>query len=164
MSVQPCCVLDIEASGFGAGSWPIEVGFVRGDGSSYCSLLRPPPHWVHWDTCAQAVHGIALDTLLAHGRPVAAVAQRLNADLAGLTVYCDGWAHDFPWLMRIFDEADLVPNFKLETVNVLLSETLLARLPEARRNAQVALGLSRHRASGDARALQWALQQLSTGI
>ena len=163
MSVQPCCVIDIEASGFGAGSYPIEVGFVRPDGRAFCSLVQPPPHWTHWDERAQAVHGLARDTLLAHGRSAAEVARRLNEDLAGLTVYCDAWAHDFPWLMKLFDEAELLPQFKLESVNVLLTEPLLLQLPQAQRDAQVALGLSRHRASGDARALQWALQRLTTG-
>ena len=37
---EPPAVLDIEASGFGVGSYPIEVGFVLPDGQSYCSLLR----------------------------------------------------------------------------------------------------------------------------
>ena len=126
-------------------------------------MVQPPPHWTHWDERAQAVHGLARDTLLAHGRSAAEVARRLNEDLAGLTVYCDAWAHDFPWLMKLFDEAELLPQFKLESVNVLLTEPLLLQLPQAQRDAQVALGLSRHRASGDARALQWALQRLTTG-
>jgi hypothetical protein len=35
---------------------------------------------------------------LRHGRAVAEVAQTLNDDLTGRTVYCDGWAHDYAWL------------------------------------------------------------------
>lgn len=39
-------ILDIEASGFGRGSYPIEVGFVAGDGTLFCGLVRPEPDWL----------------------------------------------------------------------------------------------------------------------
>ena len=32
-------ILDIEASGFGPGSYPIEIGFVTGAGKAWCSLI-----------------------------------------------------------------------------------------------------------------------------
>jgi hypothetical protein len=35
------CVLDIEASGFGRHSYPIEIGYARDDGHAWCSLVRP---------------------------------------------------------------------------------------------------------------------------
>jgi DNA polymerase III epsilon subunit-like protein len=161
--MQPHCVIDIEASGFGARSYPIEVGFVRADGRAFCTLVRPQPHWTHWDAAAQKVHGITRETLLRHGRAVAEVVQRLDDDLAGLTVYCDGWAHDFPWLAALYEEVERSPSFRLQSVNMLLDEPLREKLPQARREALAALGLSRHRASSDARALQWALQRLSNG-
>jgi DNA polymerase III epsilon subunit-like protein len=161
--MQPHCVIDIEASGFGARSYPIEVGFVRADGRAFCTLVRPQPHWTHWDAAAQKVHGISRETLLRHGRAVAEVVQRLDDDLAGLTVYCDGWAHDFPWLAALYEEVNRSPGFRLQSVNMLLDDTLREKLPQARREALAALGLSRHRASSDARALQWALQRLSNG-
>jgi len=157
------CVIDIEASGFGRQSYPIEVGFVRPDGRAFCTLVRPPPHWTHWDAEAERVHGIARDTLLAHGRDVGFVARRLNEELAGLTVYCDGWAHDYPWLAALYEEAFLSPSFKLESVSALLDEPRRDRLAQAQRDALLALGLDRHRASSDARALQWALQRLELG-
>ena len=154
------CVIDIEASGFGRQSYPIEIGFVREDGLAWCSLVRPTNDWVHWDAQAEQLHGISRDTLLLHGRPVAEVAWQLNADLAGRTVYCDGWAHDYTWLGKLFDAADLVPRFKLESVTYLLDEARLARLDAEHRQAFAALGIERHRASSDARALQWALGRL----
>ncbi len=109
------------------------------------------------------MHGISRETLLRHGRAVAEVVQRLDDDLAGLTVYCDGWAHDFPWLAALYEEVNRSPGFRLQSVNMLLDDTLREKLPQARREALAALGLSRHRASSDARALQWALQRLSNG-
>lgn len=150
-------VLDIEASGFGRGSYPIEIGYVRGDGQAWCTLVVPAPAWRHWDAAAESVHGIRREMLLQHGRTVAAVARQLNDALGGLTVYCDGWAHDYAWLGRLFDEAGQTPRFHLESVARLLQDAELAGLDEARRQALASLGVQRHRASNDARALQLAI-------
>lgn len=155
------CVLDIEASGFGRASYPIELGWVLPDGRARCMLVRPTPAWTHWDPQAERVHGIARDTLLTHGHPPVAVARALNADLAGQTVYCDGWAHDYPWLGALFEEAGQQPRFRLEPAARLLDDARLARLDHARSAAMQALGAQRHRASNDARALQMALVSLS---
>ena len=154
-------MIDIEASGFGRHSYPIEIGYVRDDGQAWCSLIHPADHWQHWDEQAERVHAIPRSMLLQHGRAVAEVARRLNDDLAGRTVYCDGWAHDYAWLGLLFEEAGLVPRFKLESVNRLLDDAGLARLDAERRLAFATLGIGRHRASTDARALQWALERLA---
>ena len=151
------CVIDIEASGFGRGSYPIEVGYVLPDGRARCMLVRPAADWTHWDEGAAQVHGITRAMLAAHGKPAREVAQWLNNDLAGLTAYCDGWAHDYAWLAALFEEAGLSPAFKLESVNQLLGDTQLSQLDEQRRGALAEMGLARHRASNDAKALQMAL-------
>ncbi len=153
-------IIDIEASGFGARSYPIEIGYVLGNGRTCCTLVKPPSHWTHWDEAAERVHGIQRPTLLQHGRDIAEVADQLNGDLAGQTVYCDGWAHDYPWLALLFDEAGRAPRFRLESVARLLDEPRLARLDDMRRAAVAELGLVRHRASNDARALQLALSRI----
>jgi len=150
-------ILDIEASGFGTGSYPIEIGYVLGSGRARCMLVRPAAHWTHWAPAAQSVHGIGRELLLRHGRDIADVAHTLNADLLGQTVYCDGWAHDYPWLALLFDEAGCAARFRLESVARLLDEPRLARLDAARSAARAELGLARHRASNDARVLQRAL-------
>jgi hypothetical protein len=152
-------VLDLEASGFGSGSFPIEVGWVMPDGRARCTLIRPEPEWIHWDEGAERVHGIARGLLLRHGRSPTAVAQMLNDDLSGQVVYCDGWGHDYPWLALLFDAAGVLPRFRLEAVRVLLDEAGLARLQTAHAALRSAQGHGRHRASSDARALQNALQR-----
>jgi DNA polymerase III epsilon subunit-like protein len=157
----PPCVLDIEASGFGRRSYPIEVGYVLPDGRAACMLVRPVDGWTHWDEQAEQVHGIRRSTLVRHGRSPQDVAQALNRDLAGLIVYCDGWAHDYSWLAALFEEAGVHPTFKLESVGALLDEPHLARLDQARRDAVAEMGLTRHRASNDARALQRALVRVA---
>jgi hypothetical protein len=159
MSSERPCVIDIEASGFGRRSYPIEVGYVLADGRARCTLIRPPAHWNHWDLGAEAVHHITRETLQRHGREALDVARMLNQDLAGLTVYCDGWAHDYAWLAVLFDEAELPQRFKLESVRVLLDEQGLSRLPGLQKSAMAELGAVRHRASNDARALQLAIER-----
>jgi hypothetical protein len=157
------CVLDIEASGFGRHSYPIEIGYVLSDGRARCTLIRPLPEWTHWDTDAEQVHHITRSALIEHGRSAKVVAAMLNDDLAGQTVYCDGWAHDYTWLGALFEAADASPLFKLESVAHLLDEARLQRLPLAQKQAMTDLGLARHRASSDARALQLALERLGCG-
>ena len=98
---------------------------------------------------------------LSPGRPPAEVARRLNDDLGGRTVCCDGWAHDYTWLGQLFETAGLVPRFRLESVNRLLDDDHLAQLDTLRVDGLSALGIARHRASSDARALQWALNRLA---
>lgn len=155
--------LDIEASGLGRHSYPIEVGYVRADGSAYCTLIRPATDWEHWDPSAEQLHGITRDTLVRHGREAGLVARQLNDALGGSTVYCDAWAHDFPWLARLYDQAGLSPTFRLESAARLLDDAGLQALPHLQRQALSAMGLARHRASNDARALQQALWSLARG-
>jgi hypothetical protein len=153
-------IIDIEASGFGRHSYPIEIGYVLPDGRAWCTLVRPEAGWTHWDPAAERVHGITPDMLRLHGRPVREVADTLNADLAGRTVYCDGWAHDYTWLNILFEESGRQPAFKLESIVRLLDDSALGRLPDAHRAARRSLGGARHRASADAKALQHALRSV----
>jgi hypothetical protein len=151
------CTLDIEASGFGRHSYPIEVGYVLPNGNAKCMLVRPEAAWTHWDLSAEQVHRITRTSLLELGRPVHEVASALNRDLAGLTVYCDGWAHDYTWLGALFEAADLSPHFKLQAASQLLNQHQLPQLDDQQRQARAALDLQRHRASSDALVLQTAL-------
>jgi hypothetical protein len=150
----PPCVIDIEASGFGAGSFPIEVGLVLPDGSAYCTLVRPDPAWTHWDGRAEQLHGITRPLLERHGRAPREVADELNRRLEGHRVYSDNWAHDYAWIARLFDAADMSPHFELHHLNELMSEAAMARFDAARDRVSRALHLRRHRASSDARVLQ----------
>ena len=120
-------VIDIEASGFGRGSYPIEIGFVLPDGRGDCMLIQPARQWRHWDPAAEALHRISRALLLAHGQPIDAVVDRLERQLHGLTVYSDGWGHDYSWLSRLYEEADRQPGFRLDSLQKLLTEDELAR-------------------------------------
>ncbi len=154
------CVLDIEASGFGRGSYPIEIGFVLPDGTAYCTLIAPDATWTHWDDDAERVHGISRSLLQRHGRSAREVAVELNHRLAGRTVYCDNWAHDYAWLARLFESADISPSFKLRHLRELMSEGAAERFDDARDIVARNLQLRRHRASSDARVLQLSVAKV----
>ena len=158
--MQLPAILDIEASGFGHDSYPIEVGFVLPDASSYCSLIRPAPGWTHWDPAAERVHHIPLATVIRHGRDVVEVAGQLNDRLRGLTVYCDGWAHDYTWLGVLFEAAEMSPAFKLDNLRALLTEQEAAFWAVVKKQVTTETRLQRHRASSDAKILQSTLVRL----
>lgn len=153
-------IIDVEASGFGATSYPIEVGLVLPNGQSYCALIRPAPDWKHWDASAEAVHQVTRDALLSHGHSPVQVAWEVNQRLRGLTVYCDSWYHDFNWLSRLFDAADAAPAFRLEDLRTLLNQDEAERWHATKNEVLAELNLTRHRASNDARVLQLTLQRI----
>jgi hypothetical protein len=157
---QAPTVLDIEASGFGRNSYPIEVGFVLPDGHSYCTLIRPEPKWVHWDESAEQLHHIPRNIIVERGLEAEIVARQLNAKLAGQTVYSDGWANDYTWLGILFDAANMQPHFRLDNLRALLSEEEAEQWHLVKQQVSSERGTQRHRASSDARLLQLTLMRL----
>ena len=147
-------ILDVEASGFGRGSYPIEIGLAFPDGSTEAYLIHPAPDWSHWDPDAEAVHGIDRQELLVHGRSVVEVAALLNARLAGNCVYSDAWSFDSSWVARLFDSAGFAQNFRIDTIRVLLDEAEIAAWQTARDIVDGGHGPMVHRAAPDARRLQ----------
>ena len=158
--VQAPAVLDIEASGFGHDSYPVEIGFVLSGGQTYCTLIKPVPGWTHWDPAAEKVHRIPLQTVITHGRDVVEVATQLNQRLQGLTVYCDAWPRDHRWLATLYDAAGLTPSFRLDDLRALLSEQEAAFWDVVKRQITTEMRLPRHRASSDAKILQQTLTRL----
>ncbi len=153
-------VIDIEASGFGRGSYPIEIGFVLPDGRGDCMLIRPADDWRHWDPAAESLHHISRDLLMRHGRPVADVVDRLESQLHGTTVYSDGWGNDYSWLSTLYDAVDRQPGFRLDSLQKLLTEDELDRWEREKAAAFDEAAQARHRASADARLLQTTLMRL----
>jgi hypothetical protein len=148
-------IMDFEASGFGRGSYPIEVGLVDDAGKGWCSLILPDQEWHHWDPDVVEVHGISRDVLIQHGKPCAVVADHLNRTLRGRVAYCDGWAHDYVWMSQLFEAAGRTPLFRLEDLRLILSPEQQALWhPVKERVARESADLSRHRASDDARLIQ----------
>lgn len=161
--MAPPVIIDFEASGFGRNSYPIEVGLVDEEGECWCSLIQPEDDWQHWDDSAVEMHGISREALIEHGKPCAVVADHLNDALRGQVAYCDGWAHDFVWMARLFEAAGRTPLFKLEDLRLILSPRQQEQWHAVKDQVARDSDLSRHRASNDARLIQAAWIR-STGI
>ena len=153
-------LLDIEASGFGRGSYPIEVGLARADGSVCAFLIQPQNEWTHWDPKAELLHGISRSRLEREGYPAIEVARWLNDELAEIGIaYSDSWGYDSTWLSLLFHHAGMLPRFRLEALRRLLDEEQLNCWAELKEAVIAEGGIQRHRAGDDARLLQLTWQK-----
>jgi len=148
-------IVDVEASGFGGTSYPIEVGVALDDDTKYCSLILPVPEWEHWDTDAEKVHRIARDILETHGRPVREVALQMNALLEGRNLYTDGWVVDSPRLTTLFHKAQVQMTFRISPLEMILTEQQMGRWHHTKDQVLSEVKKHRHRASFDA----WLIQE-----
>lgn len=148
-------IIDVEASGFGSASYPIEVGVILQDQSKYCALIQPAPDWSYWDTDAEKVHRIGRDLLRTHGKPMQSVAATLNELLQGKVLYSDGWGLDKTWLDTLFYRARMQMNFIVSPLELILSEQQMERWHVTKDRILADLPDHRHRASFDA----WLIQE-----
>ncbi len=152
MRIPP--ILDIEASGFGRGSYPIEIGVALPDRSVTSYLIAPHEDWTHWSEEAEALHGLSRTLLEEKGFPPREVARQLNQMLEGQVVYSDGWGVDSGWLALLYYYAGVTQAFQLETLARILTEPQLVLWHNTRdRLASDGQG-HRHRAGFDARLIQ----------
>ena len=154
MAARCPVILDFEASGFDAHSYPIEVGVVTESGERYCSLIRPPADWQHWDMGAQKVHGITRKVLLEYGKSPAQVCAELNVLLEGRVAYSDAWVWDDRWLIALFYAGAQQPTFRLSPLEAIASEAQLMIWDQAKTATEKRLNQIRHRASADALLIQ----------
>ncbi|WP_210396268.1 hypothetical protein [Motiliproteus sediminis] len=147
-------IIDIEASGFGPHSYPIEVGLALEPEERFSTLITPERYWAHWSEQAESVHGISRQTLLDHGHPVRQVAARINRRLKGCTVYSDGWVVDKPWLITLFAAAGMAPQFAISALEMILSEAQMEIWHRVKADITRELAVTRHRASHDALIVQ----------
>lgn len=147
-------IIDIEASGFGSHSYPIEIGVVKTNGERYCALIQPLPEWQHWSEGAQAVHGISRQLIETCGRKPRDICLELNQFLGDITAYSDAWTHDSPWLNRLFFAARINPCFHLSPIELIATEAQLMLWDQTKKRLEKHLDIKRHRASGDAYLIQ----------
>jgi len=124
VSPESIICLDIEASGLGSRSYPIEIAWKRFDEKAFdCFLINPNTgyNWTDWDESAAGIHGIDYEDLLTQGLDVMVACARLNSQLEGCTVYSDAFEFDYFWMRRLFDAAMIKPKFQLDGIEALLS-------------------------------------------
>ena len=152
-------ILDLEASGFGKNSYPIEVGIALANGQTACYLIRPQVDWVHWDQDSEHLHGLSRERLLQFGKPIVEVACTLNDLLGRQTVYSDAWGYDQTWMTLLYECAQVRQSFRMESLQVLFSEAQYALWDRTKAQIFAECQFQRHRASNDARAIQLTYQR-----
>ena len=120
---MPIICIDIEASGFGPLSYPIEMAWkceLTGESDQF--LINPTTgyNWTKWDLSAADIHGITLDELLAKGVSVHQACKRLNQMLGGKSVTSDALEFDFFWMRRLFESAMMKPAFNMQGIDSVL--------------------------------------------
>jgi len=152
-------IIDVEASGFGSESYPIEIGVALNDGQRFCTLVLPAPEWTHWDKKAEKIHKVSRDMLEANGKPVNEVADQLNETLAGMILYSDGWVVDKPWLTTLFHAAGRQMKFSVSPLEMILTEKQMVVWHDTKEKVIKQINLTRHRASNDAWIIQETFKQ-----
>lgn len=152
--VKAPIVIDIEASGFGSDSYPIEIGLIDGKGNRYCSLIKPLPEWTHWSESAEALHGISRDTLMRNGHSPEEITEEINRRLSGQTAYADAWQHDLPWLRKLFFAALKEPKFRLSPIESIMTKAQIHIWDKIKADVIAKTTSARHRASTDAFIIQ----------
>jgi hypothetical protein len=152
-------IIDFEASGFGADSYPIEVGYSLASGERFCVLIRPHESWSYWDFRAEGIHGISRSLLQTKGADVRDVCRELNARLKGRTLYSDAWVVDKIWCNRLYEAAGMWPSFRLSAIENVQSECQYFIWDEVRQSLLQESRQRRHRASADAEFIQQVYRQ-----
>ena len=155
-------IVDVEASGFGSLSYPIEIGLALPDGERYCALIAPDPSWVHWDPEAEALHGLSRDRLITNGKSPKEVCKSLNALLKGKTLYTDGWTFDYPWIRTLFCAGQEDIAFRVSALEMMLKEEDFLSWDKTKAMIRDKMGAGRHRASWDARVIQETFLELQS--
>lgn len=112
-------IMDVEASGLGDDSYPIEVAWQhRFDPTEFDTfLIKPALSWHYWDAYAEDhIHHIARKTLASDGITAVEAAKRLNASLHGKTVYTDAPHYDRRWIATLFRTAGIEQTFTIQDV------------------------------------------------
>jgi hypothetical protein len=157
-------IIDVEASGFGHNSYPIEIGIAHSSGERFCTLIQPDSHWTYWDMSAEQIHHITRRQLIDTGRPIKEVAHMLNEHYRGQTLYSDGWVVDKPWISTLFHAAGVPMLFSVSPLEMILDEAQMECWHEVKQQVVDEKGLIRHRASNDAYIVQQTFQRTATQV
>lgn len=153
--------LDIEASGLGEGSFPVEVGWAYLTGGSGSLLIRPEADWPAdvWDELAEDLHGLSYEQLLREGVPARDVAEALNRRLTRtppFLVLSDAADVDSAWLDRLFEATPEARGFDLDEEAAARQKLLVGSLTMPVRSIAAPdqqQGTPWHRAQADAERL-----------
>ena len=168
--------LDVESSGLGDSSYPIEIGVCGVSLEPISFLIRPLSDWgiESWSSSSEKIHGISYDLLIERGALATNVCEWLNAVCNNRTVLSDNPPYDEGWLDRLYDDVGVMRTFELlDAVHAAGVAAGLSRLSQPEAQAILArihrVFPHPHRAGPDSRrsaaefmamAMPWALQEI----
>ena len=98
--------IDIEASGLGNTSYPIEIAWNDPTGKVTRRLIKPADGWRSWDFAAERIHGISKEEIEKDGVLVGDLCNLIREDLRGVRVYSDAPKLEKFWLDRLFQAGE----------------------------------------------------------
>ncbi|MGE0408349.1 MAG: hypothetical protein AB7P23_03700 [Amphiplicatus sp.] len=148
--------LDIEASGLGSRSWPVEAGWAFAEGGVSSTLIRPDPSWSDdaWEEAAERLHGLDRARLEREGRRARDVCAEMNEALKDADVYSDAPDWDGFWLFRLFSACGVKQAFALKDYARLMRPLIEGKDEDEIMRRAARLAPRRHRAADDVRHLQ----------
>ena len=155
--------LDIEASGLGNTSYPIEIAWNNSNGEILKRLIKPSSDWTSWDPEAECIHGITREEIEQDGISVDDMCSLIKESLTGITVYSDAPELERFWLNRLFQESEDI-NCPILTLGVSKIPTIKEICYERglydkfKNQAVDEVGII-HRADADVRILMSVFQQ-----
>jgi DNA polymerase III epsilon subunit-like protein len=121
MDIQDLIFIDVEASGLGVGSWPIEIGLAWFDADetikTWSSLIRPSPDWHMdgWDHNAEDIHGLSIEDLQDAPHAFDVANEFLAFVSARKFVVSDSPAFDGSWINVLLEES--ISTHRIDLVN-----------------------------------------------
>jgi hypothetical protein len=112
--------LDIEASGLGDESYPIQIGYSFEEKGKLVTkefFIKPAEHWEYWDDEAEEfIHHIPRQALK-NGLSIQDACEKLNLDLIGAEIIVDSKEYDVFWLEKLFSEAQVNMGFNIINID-----------------------------------------------
>lgn len=114
--------IDLESSGLGNESYPIEIGFTFKE-HTFSFLIKPDSSWTYWDSLAEELyHGISREDLNKNGLDIKEICLLVNSYLSGLVLYSDGFNFDRFWVEKLFSTAKVEMMFKIRDIRELTAK------------------------------------------
>lgn len=105
-------IVDCEASGLSAESYPIQIAWVDvNTGETDNFYIRPAEEWTYWNIDAERIHNIPKQLLLDVGLEVDEAARRFLEALekGDRRVYSDAPDFECFWLSKLLNASDIFP-------------------------------------------------------
>lgn len=151
-------IIDFEASSLGPQSYPIQVGVIMDDGSTYSAYIKPTPeHWTDWSEQAFSIHNIPRQLLIDVGKTPELVAQELNEFIGKRTVACDGGVYDTHWANALYEVTSCTRSWEITSIykfQCLLNSGLSWQDYKQFYASSDQLNLTEHDALDDAKLIQ----------